>query len=336
METALRKPEEASNGSLWAFLALTCLLSWPIWIASGVLPRAGAGAYDARWLVAQIGVFGPSVAALIVSGAARAELRRNNLRIFLVILAPLVVPGALVAASAPAAIAELPWAPSVATVVVGALVVLFFFPASRRLLTPGNGAPQERPSAGWILLSLTLLPGLFLIAWVLASSRAGEVRVSAVDGGLLATTGILVTVFFHNLLLGGSLGEEIGWRGFLLPRLLERMSPLSASLVLGVIWGVWHLPIDLYAGFAAEGAGAVVVRIIYLLPLSVLFTWCYLGSRGNLLVALLLHTSLNVMGDLGLSHFESAAAIFFVLMAIAAAIVSLRSPAFRGRGASGG
>ena len=71
---------------VWLFLVLLGLLSWPIWVASGVLPRAGAGAYDWRWLFAQIGVFGPSLAALIVSGALCKKLRRNNLRILTVLL----------------------------------------------------------------------------------------------------------------------------------------------------------------------------------------------------------------------------------------------------------
>ena len=74
---------------------------------------------------------------------------------------------------------------------------------------------------------------------------------------------------------------------------------------------------------------AALLVIGGLLPLSVLFTWCYLGSRGSLLVVLLLHTSLNVMGDLGLAHFESAAIFFFVLMAIVAMMVAVRSPVFR-------
>ena len=93
--------------------------------------------------------------------------------------------------------------------------------------------------------------------------------------------------------------------------------------------GLWHLPIDLYTGFGAEGLGATLVRIIYLLPLSVLFTWFYLSTNGSLLVALLLHTSLNVMGDLGLSGFENTAMVFFILIAIAAMIVSVTSPVFR-------
>jgi membrane protease YdiL (CAAX protease family) len=318
-----------SAKSLWLFLLLLTVISWPIWVISGVLPRAGTGAYDLRWLVAQVGVFGPSLAALIVSGTLHKERRRNNLRILAVLLLPLALPGALVAAASPLKIAELPLLPSIAALIVATLVVLFFFPLTRRLLSPGTGEAQHRPDARWVLLSVTLLPALFLLAWLLVHSQGEGLEMSALRGGALGSALVVVVVFSHNLLLGGSLGEEIGWRGFLLPELLRRMSPLVASLLLGVVWGLWHLPIDLYAGFGAQGLGAVLMRIIYALPLSVLFTWFYLGSKGSLLIALLLHTSLNVMGDLGLSRFDSSAMVFFVLMAGAAVIVSVASPVFK-------
>jgi membrane protease YdiL (CAAX protease family) len=322
---------EKSSKSLWWFLVLLGLLSWPIWVISGVLPRAGTGAYDWRWLVAQVGVFGPSLAALIVSSTLHKDRRRSNLRILAVLLLPLALPGALIAAASPSKIAELPFLQSIAALIVVTLVILFFLPLTRRLLSPGTGEAQARPDARSVLLSVALLPALFLLAWLLVHSQGEGLEISALRGGALGSAWMVVVVFSHNLLLGGSLGEEIGWRGFLLPELLNRMSPIAASLALGVVWGLWHLPIDLYAGFGAEGLGAILMRIIYVLPLSVLFTWFYLGSKGSLLIALLLHTSLNVMGDLGLSRFDSSAMVFFVFMAGAAVIVSVASPAFRKR-----
>jgi membrane protease YdiL (CAAX protease family) len=271
------------------------------------------------------------LAALIVSGATWKELRQNNLRILPVLLLPLAVPGVLTATASPSKIAELPLLPSIATLIAGTLIILFFSPLNRRLLGPETGEVQEKPNGGWVFLSVVFLPGLFLIAWLIVNSQGGALEISALQGGVPGSTWIVLVLFCHNLMLGGSLGEEIGWRGFLLPGLLRRMNPLAASLVLGFVWGLWHLPIDLYAGFVVEGLGAILTRIIYAMPLSILFTWFYLRSRGSLLVALLLHTSLNVIGDLGLSRFESSGMAFFLLMTTAAVIVSVSSPVFRGR-----
>jgi membrane protease YdiL (CAAX protease family) len=318
-----------SSRSIWTFLVLTCLLSWPVWQVSGVLPRGGAGPYDLRWLIAQVGVFGPTLAALVVSFASGGELRKMSLRAFPLVLAPLVVPGVLIARAAPATIAELPLLPSVAAVVVATLVVAFFSPLNRRPLLPATGDPHPCPSAGWIVLSVVLLPALFIVAWLLAGSRSGGLEISALHGGPTASVSLVLVVFAHNLLLGGSLGEEIGWRGFLLPELLRRMSPLAASVVVGVVWGLWHLPVDLYAGFGLHGIGAVVARVVYAVPMSILFTWFFLRTGGSLLVALLLHTSLNVMGDLGVSSFEATSVVFFLMVAVAAAVVGVSSPEFR-------
>jgi membrane protease YdiL (CAAX protease family) len=320
-----------SNRDLWIFLALLCLWSWPIWLLSGVLPRAGTGAYDFRWLVAQIGVFGPSLAALIVSAIFRPESRRRSLRTIPILLIPLVVPGVLVARVAPAQIATLPLLPSMATVIVGVLIALYFSLPGRRRRVPANGEARAGGQGWWIVLSVTALPGLFLVSWALSGPENGALESSVLRGGALASAWTIIVCLSHNLLLGGSLGEELGWRGFLMPELLRRMNPLAASVVLGVAWGLWHLPIDLHAGFGVEGPGAILMRVIYAIPLTVLFTWFYLRSNGSLLVALLLHASLDVVGDLGLSGIERGWMIFFVFVVIAALIVAVASPAMQGR-----
>jgi hypothetical protein len=158
-----------SNGSVWRFLILTCLLSWPIWLASGVLPRRGLGAFDLRWLFAQIGVFGPSLAALLVSGVTRKELRPNGLQMLPVLLLPLVFPGVLIALDAPSSVAGISPLPAVVTVAVATVVVLFFSPLNRRLSSPGTGKKYGKPGVGWILLSIVFFPALFLLAWLLVT-----------------------------------------------------------------------------------------------------------------------------------------------------------------------
>jgi membrane protease YdiL (CAAX protease family) len=102
-------------------------------------------------------------------------------------------------------------------------------------------------------------------------------------------------VFLQQTLIGSSMGEEIGWRGYALPRLQARQSALGASLVLGIIWGVWHLPLWLTKGHPLSETflGWTVLGI---LADAVLFTWVYNNTRGSLLLALLFHTSIAITG----------------------------------------
>lgn len=319
-----------SRRSVWAFLILAVVLSWPLWLVSGVLPRAGTGAYDARWLIAQVGVMGPSLAALLVSGSMNRAMRRNSLRLLPVVLGPLLIPGLLVASAAPARVSLIPPVPGVAAVTVTALVVLALWPLRRGLLAPATGTPQARPATGDVVFSLTLLPALFLVSWALVNAGSGRFEIAHLGAGPFDSAWILLVCFAHNLLLGGSLGEELGWRGFLLPALLQRMSPFGASMVVAVVTGVWHLPIDLYAGFGVTGVAAVLARIIFLVPLSILFTWQYLRSKGSLLIAVFFHPSVNVMGDLGLSGYEGTAVVFGVVAGVVALGLGAANPALRG------
>ncbi len=99
--------------------------------------------------------------------------------------------------------------------------------------------------------------------------------------------------------------------------------------MLAVVGGLWHLPIDLSAGFGVSGPGAILVRILFLVPVSIFFTWFYLRSKGSVLIAILLHTSINVMGDLGLANYETAAIVFGLVTGVAAVIFSVFNPVLR-------
>lgn len=98
-----------------------------------------------------------------------------------------------------------------------------------------------------------------------------------------AQTGIV----FH-LLFRGSMGEELGLRGFALPRLQGRYGPVGASLVIGLFWYLWHLPVLLGRGPVELALYGVLVML-----LSFIFTWLYNGSGGSLLPGLLFHAIQN-------------------------------------------
>ncbi len=91
----------------------------------------------------------------------------------------------------------------------------------------------------------------------------------------------------------GGVTEETGWRGFALPLLQERMTPLAASLVVGVLWGVWHFPArpDILLGAYGMGGGALLLGILVVrfLFLSVVMTFFYNRVGGSTLIAIAMH-----------------------------------------------
>jgi uncharacterized protein len=98
-------------------------------------------------------------------------------------------------------------------------------------------------------------------------------------------------------LVGGPLFEEIGWRGFALPRMQERMHPATAALVLGLLWALWHLPEFFDPSFAASSGGGGPLGITLFVATAVTFSfvtsWFFNGARYSVLVAVLVHTSID-------------------------------------------
>jgi len=95
------------------------------------------------------------------------------------------------------------------------------------------------------------------------------------------------------LALTDGLGEELGWRGYLLPRLLTHYRAVAASLIVGLYWWFWHLPSVWTAGAAMEGQ-PLWLLLADLLAKSLLFTYVFLGTKGSVLIAILLHASTNL------------------------------------------
>jgi uncharacterized protein len=98
-------------------------------------------------------------------------------------------------------------------------------------------------------------------------------------------------IFIQQLILGSSMGEEPGWRGYALPRLQAGRSSLWASLVLGLLWGLWHLPFWLTKDNPTQ-QGSIGWEILGLMATTVLFTWVFNNTKGSLLLALLFHNSI--------------------------------------------
>jgi len=113
------------------------------------------------------------------------------------------------------------------------------------------------------------------------------------DSQLLAHPAAIIPTFLIGFFFGGAVSEEFGWRGFALGRLLKHYSAWKSSLLLGVVWGFWHTPLFLVAGVSQERL-SLTPYIINVVLLSFLFTWLHQNTQGNIMMALLLHASVNL------------------------------------------
>lgn len=154
----------------------------------------------------------------------------------------------------------------------------------------------------WWAVILLLVPALTLVA-------AGLARALGLDATLAGTAQIAprladpaaFTLFLGFIMLIGPLPEEIGWRGFLLDRLLARTAPVAASLLLALLWWSWHLPLPFLPGYFdafTRDPPSALRMLADLLPTAVLYTWLFLNTGRSVLAAILFHWIGNLTGQL--------------------------------------
>ena len=105
--------------------------------------------------------------------------------------------------------------------------------------------------------------------------------------GAMRSSGVLFLTHFLLQILIVSIGEELGWRGWLLPRLLERQTRLRASLLVATAWGLWHGPLLL------SGAQPTALFLLAVLGLSFLYTWIWTHAGERLFLVVLAHATVN-------------------------------------------
>jgi membrane protease YdiL (CAAX protease family) len=140
----------------------------------------------------------------------------------------------------------------------------------------------------WYLIVFLGMPGLLVGSAAVTAWFSGEPVKFVPHSWQLPLYGVLTSL----LLDPGPLGEELGWRGFALPRLLQVRSALTASLILGLIWGLWHVPAFLIQGLP-QNQLSLPAFLVGCAALSVLMTWVYQHTRGSILFAVLIHWLFN-------------------------------------------
>jgi len=109
----------------------------------------------------------------------------------------------------------------------------------------------------------------------------------------LGLTVFLLPLFFIiNTLLGGPIAEELGWRGYAQPLLQNKYNPISSGLCIGILWGLWHIPLIIFLP-KAIGNMPPLIYIPLMTAMGVIFSWLYNRTKGSVFLAILLHGGMN-------------------------------------------
>jgi membrane protease YdiL (CAAX protease family) len=161
-----------------------------------------------------------------------------------------------------------------------------------------------RLRAGWRAYALALLPlpiVLVFLTWALGYTPRLD------KWGEMPATAFYLTLFPASVVNGlgtavlgaGPLGEEGGWRGYLLPRMLIKLGELRTSFLVGLIWAVWHLPVMVLFAEWRGGTALAFYLPVYIagaVAMSFIFTRVWRLGNGSLVPCIWLHGLVNVLG----------------------------------------
>ena len=174
------------------------------------------------------------------------------------------------------------WSPALA-----ALVTTFIFQRNLRGLGWGLGKPKYFLIA--YLVPILYAAIVYLVAWGLG---LGELDTSSTSNGWALVLNKLTIGVLGSAIL--AIGEEIGWRGLLVPQLARLGTFTQTALISGVIWGIWHIPLIIGGGYSSNAPTwyAITCFMVEIIGISFAFAWVRLAS-GSIWPALLLHATHN-------------------------------------------
>jgi membrane protease YdiL (CAAX protease family) len=176
---------------------------------------------------------------------------------------------------------------------VSAILLTFWYQRGKGVLGLLKKGVNYRFAKKWWIPTILLCP-LIIGGSLGIAALAGE---NIPELYWITDPSLILVNFFVILFTGGPLQEEFGWRGYALPRLQSRFNALVSSIIIGFMWGLWHLPY-FFIGTELTYAYGIIPQIITAILLSILLTWLFNNTGGSILVSLLFHNMFNLSNDM--------------------------------------
>jgi membrane protease YdiL (CAAX protease family) len=165
----------------------------------------------------------------------------------------------------------------------------------------------------WSALALFFFPVLLGFPSAIAYLLGARLIWPGLGGFKLSSFVTAAMFFFYNILFAG-LQEEPGWRGFLLDRWQQKYSPLWSSILVWLPWALWHAPVDYYRPVRFSLVDEILLRVVFLIPLTIILTWFYNRSARSIQCVVLFHAAMNTFPYVA-AYYQPA---WFVVFAFAA------------------
>ena len=284
---------------LAAFFIITYAITWGLMVPFSVLVFQRGS--DLATIPMMWGLFGPALAGIIITIIINPRVEKGKRNFPLGAFYGGLILSALVLLGNNIVQGDQTWTVVVllAITILGllaavplAFVISSIFSNNQNLRSYLRSLIKPRGSIWYYLLALLLNPvsyylGALITKWLDLTPYYTPVPISGWQA--ISSLGM---VFIYQFFFANVLGEEIGWRGFALPRLQARTNPLVASLIISLFWFPWHLPLKL-------GNPDIIPMSYYALtfiPSSIFLTWLYNRTEGSILVVGLAHVAGNLAG----------------------------------------
>ncbi len=281
---------------LAAFFVITFAISWGLGLSFYLVIQGG---YELLFPIAAVAVCAPALAGITVAKLSNTKPKGESIRPFWIafVIALLVSTAVFLTNNVVVNRAALNPFMVIFIPIVAAPVAFVFGAGFSRIPNVRNylrSVFQIRRVWIWLVLAPIVVLSLDLLSvWI--SNLLGRPTVvlshlpfSGTELAKMVVITFLYQIFFFNLS-----GEEIGWRGFALPRLLAKTNPIIASLVLTFFWALYHA---FYWGALGDPVLTLqywIDTLIRLFPATVLINWFYIRSKGSILVAGVTHAAAN-------------------------------------------
>ena len=309
------------NHQIAAFFLITFAITWGLGFSFDAVLKQDQYLLAPLMVVAMCG---PALAGIIISAATNTQPKQGTHKAFWIAFFLAWFVSALVFITHNTFISHVPLSPPVIVSVFVVVVPVAFvismsysrIPAVRNYL---SSLIQLRGVWGWALLALVWVPILVLLSALISKLLGRHISVVPLfPAAGLSLIGLITVRFFYQLFFYNAVGEEVGWRGFALPRLQARTSPLIASLIIAFFWVPWHFFLWKAQGVIWNTELTTNNALIFLS--SIITGWFYNRSKGNILVAGIIHAAQNTYIKL-LLNWDSIT--YLVVMAVVALVLIL-------------